>query len=65
MNVGCDATAPAASTWRIRLTQHHQSGEAWLCSGERRMHSVPFQGQPLKNLIQGKYYDWPVGFHVG
>ena len=23
------------------------------------------QGQPLKNPIQGKYYDWPVGFHVG
>ena len=23
------------------------------------------QGQPLENPIQGKYYDWPVGFHVG
>ena len=23
------------------------------------------QGQPSKNPIQGKYYDWPVGFHVG
>src|SRR4029450_8430832 len=23
------------------------------------------QGQPVKNPIQGKYYDWPVGFHVG
>jgi predicted CXXCH cytochrome family protein len=23
------------------------------------------QGQPLKNPIEGKYYDWPVGFHVG
>jgi predicted CXXCH cytochrome family protein len=23
------------------------------------------QGQPLKNPIQGKYYDWPVGFHAG
>jgi predicted CXXCH cytochrome family protein len=23
------------------------------------------QGQPLTNPIQGKYYDWPVGFHVG
>ena len=23
------------------------------------------QGQPLKNPIQGKYYDWPVGFEVG
>jgi len=23
------------------------------------------QGQPLKNPINGKYYDWPVGFHVG
>ena len=23
------------------------------------------QGQPLVNPVQGKYYDWPVGFHVG
>jgi predicted CXXCH cytochrome family protein len=23
------------------------------------------QGQPLKNPIQGRYYDWPVGFHAG
>jgi predicted CXXCH cytochrome family protein len=23
------------------------------------------QGRPLKNPIDGKYYDWPVGFHVG
>ena len=23
------------------------------------------QGQPLKNPIDGKYYDWPVRFHVG
>jgi hypothetical protein len=23
------------------------------------------QGQPLANPIQGKYYDWPVGFDVG
>jgi predicted CXXCH cytochrome family protein len=23
------------------------------------------QGQPLKNPIEGRYYDWPVGFHLG
>ena len=23
------------------------------------------QGQPLSNPIEGKYYDWPVGFNVG
>jgi predicted CXXCH cytochrome family protein len=23
------------------------------------------QGQPLNSPINGKYYDWPVGFHVG
>jgi predicted CXXCH cytochrome family protein len=23
------------------------------------------QGQPLKNPIEGRYFDWPVGFHVG
>jgi len=27
-----------------------------------RCHS---QGQPLTNPIGGKYYDWPVGFHMG
>jgi predicted CXXCH cytochrome family protein len=27
-----------------------------------RCHS---QGQPLTNPIDGKYYDWPVGFHMG
>jgi len=23
------------------------------------------QGQPIKNPIEGQYYDWPVGFHQG
>jgi|SRR5882672_793206 len=23
------------------------------------------QGQPLANPIEGRYYDWPVGFHLG
>jgi predicted CXXCH cytochrome family protein len=23
------------------------------------------QGQPVKSPMEGKYYDWPVGFHVG
>ena len=23
------------------------------------------QGRPLKSPIEGKYYDWPVGFHMG
>lgn len=23
------------------------------------------QGQPLSNPIEGKYYDWPAGYHVG
>src|SRR5437016_3795513 len=23
------------------------------------------QGRPLKNPIEGKYYDWPVGYRVG
>ena len=23
------------------------------------------QGQPLRNPIEGQYYDWPVGFHQG
>ena len=23
------------------------------------------QGKPLRNPIEGRYYDWPVGFHQG
>jgi predicted CXXCH cytochrome family protein len=23
------------------------------------------QGRPLKNPVEGRYYDWPVGFHAG
>jgi len=23
------------------------------------------QGKPLKNPVEGRYYDWPTGFHVG
>ena len=46
--------------------QHPQSGAAGLCARANdtciQCHS---QGQPLANPIEGKYYDWPVGFHVG
>ena len=46
--------------------QHPQSGAAstTLHANDAciQCHS---QGQPLTNPIQGKYYDWPVGFEVG
>jgi len=66
-NVGCEKChgpggAHAANPSRdnivnpARLDAVHASDVCIQC------HS---QGQPLTNPIQGKYYDWPVGFTVG
>ena len=33
--------------------------------GEHRGAHAPRAGKPLKNPIEGKYYDWPVGFQQG
>jgi predicted CXXCH cytochrome family protein len=66
-NVGCEkchgpgsahVERPVASTILnpARFDYVHASDTCIQC------HS---QGRPLKNPIEGKYYDWPVGFHVG
>ena len=66
-NVGCEkchgpgsehVRRPAATTIvnPARLDFVHANDTCIQC------HS---QGQPLANPIQGKYYDWPVGFHQG
>jgi predicted CXXCH cytochrome family protein len=66
-NVGCERCHGPGSTHvakpvretvvnPARLDYVHASDTCIQC------HS---QGQPLKNPIGGKYYDWPVGFHVG
>jgi predicted CXXCH cytochrome family protein len=66
-NVGCEkchgpgsahVERPVASTILnpARLDYVHANDTCIQC------HS---QGRPPKNPIEGKYYDWPVGFHVG
>lgn len=66
-NVGCErchgpgsehVRRPAATTIvnPARLDFVHANDTCIQC------HS---QGQPLANPIEGKYYDWPVGFHQG
>ena len=66
-NVGCEkchgpgsahVERPVASTILnpARFDYVHASDTCIQC------HS---QGRPPKNPIEGKYYDWPVGFHVG
>src|SRR5262249_42317086 len=38
---------------------HPQPGALRLCGRQRHLGRLP------ANPIEGKYYDWPVGFHVG
>jgi predicted CXXCH cytochrome family protein len=65
-NVGCERchgpgsehvkNPPSAIINPARLDDVHANDVCIQC------HS---QGRPLQNPIQGKYYDWPVGFQVG
>lgn len=66
-NVGCEECHGAGSEHAVhprrdnilnpaRMDYVHASDTCIQC------HS---QGRPLKNPIDGKYFDWPVGFHVG
>jgi predicted CXXCH cytochrome family protein len=66
-NVGCERCHGAGSVHAEHPTRDNIINPA-------RMHYVQAndtciqchsQGQPLKNPIQGKYYDWPVGYRVG
>ena len=61
-----DATAPAASTSRNPIAANivNPAKLDFVRANDTciQCHS---QGQPLKNPIEGQYYDWPVGFHQG
>ena len=66
MSAASGATAPAASTSRIRAppTSSIPRRLDYVRANDTciQCHS---QGKPLKNPIEGQYYDWPVGFQQG
>lgn len=80
-SVGYDIRAKQPAEWNVGCERCHGPGSEHVAHPARgnilnpahmdyvaasdtciQCHS---QGQPLSNPIEGKYYDWPVGFHVG
>jgi predicted CXXCH cytochrome family protein len=66
-NVGCErchgpGSAHAAKPSRTNIVNPARMNPLRASDVCLQCHS---QGQPLANPIQGKYYDWPVGFNVG
>ena len=66
MSAARDATAPAARM-SARPTRGHHLNPARLdyVHANDTCIQCHSQGRPPGNPIDGKYYDWPVGFHVG
>ena len=66
-NVGCEKCHGPGSAHVLRPSRLNITNPARLDTVQAtnvciQCHS---QGQPLSNPINGKYYDWPVGFQVG
>lgn len=80
-SVGYDIHSKQVAEWNVGCERCHGRGSEHVAHPTRgnifnpaRMDYVAAsdtciqchsQGQPLSNPIQGKYYDWPVGYHVG
>ena len=80
-SVNYDIATKTVSEWNVGCERCHGAGSAHVAHPTRdnifnparfnyvRANDVCIQchsqGRPLTNPIEGKYYDWPVGFHVG
>ena len=66
-NVGCERCHGAGSTHAERPTRDNiiNPGRMDYVRANDTCIQCHSQGQPLKNPIEGKYYDWPVGYRVG
>ena len=80
-SVGYDIHTKQVAEWNVGCERCHGPGSEHVAKPTRanilspsRMNYVAAsdtciqchsQGQPLKNPINGKYYDWPVGFQMG
>ena len=66
-NVGCERCHGAGSTHAGHPTRDNiiNPGRMDYVHANDTCIQCHSQGQPLKNPIEGKYYDWPVGYRVG
>lgn len=59
------ATARVGACRTSHPRQYSRSSTHGLRRGQRHMHSMSFARATAFNPIEGKYYDWPVGYHAG
>jgi predicted CXXCH cytochrome family protein len=80
-SVNFDIATKTVTEWNVGCERCHGPGSAHIAKPVRETVVNPArldyvqandtciqchsQGQPLKNPINGKYYDWPVGFQMG
>ncbi len=80
-SVNYDIASKTPTEWNVGCERCHGPGSAHVAKPVRETIINPArldyvqandtciqchsQGQPLANPIGGKYYDWPVGYHVG